>query len=185
MNLVERPRRLWSLEEYHRLVEVLLDKERVELIEGEVLELPAHNPPHSLAVMLLNSLFSETYGATHFVRVQLPLEVAPRSEPEPDFLLVAKGAAFDFRRHPTSGDLVMEVADTSLGYDREVKGKLYAQAQIPEYWILNLNERLLEVYREPQDGLYRVRLLVPEAEQVTSLISHRELTVQAMLPPAG
>jgi Uma2 family endonuclease len=89
-------------------------------------------------------------GAGFLIRTPFPLVLDPDSEPEPD-LAVVIGLPRDYRdNHPTSAELVVEVADTTLVLDREPKGSLYARAGIPEYWILNLVDRLLEVYRDPK-----------------------------------
>ena len=83
------------------------------------------------------------------MRVQLPFDVSPASEPEPDFAIVTREALLTARRHPNRALLIVEVADSSLEYDRHEKARLYAQAGVPEYWIVNLPQRQLEVYRRP------------------------------------
>jgi len=123
--------------------------ERVELIDGEVVPLSAHDKIHSDSVALANNLLVRLYGETHLVRVGLPVQVGEFSEPEPDFSLVRPEHLAEAARHPTEPDLVIEISFTSLAYDRMKKTSLYASAGIPEYWIVNLSERCLERHTEP------------------------------------
>ena len=157
--LVNRVPRLFSVEEYYRLAEagVLGPEERVELIEGEIVPMSPQDPKHSRALSWCNNLFSEHFGRTHLVRVQLPLRIGSHSEPEPDLGLLDKSLAVALEGHPTSLDFVLEVANTSLAYDRKEKLQLYAQARIPEYWIINLRDSLVEIYRDPQGTRYADR----------------------------
>ena len=144
------PRR-WSVDEYNKMAEcgVIGPDERVELIDGEVVPLSAHDKLHSDSVALATNLLVRAFGATHLVRVGLPIQVGDFSEPEPDFAFVRPEQQSSARRHPTSADLVIEVSFTSLAYDRMKKASLYASAGIPEYWIVNLSERCLELHLEP------------------------------------
>ncbi len=120
--------------------------ERVELIEGEIFPMSPHNPPHSNRIERLNTLLVMAFGKTHGVRVQLPLTLNHLSEPEPDFAIVPLQT---WTRHPDRADLVIEVADSSLSFDRNQKASVYAKAGIVEYWILNLKVGRLEVRRDP------------------------------------
>jgi Uma2 family endonuclease len=154
--LLNRSPRLFSVEEYYRLAElgVLKADERVELIGGEIVPMSPHDPKHSNAVAWCTNLFSEHFGRSHLVRVQLPLRIGTHSEPEPDLGLLEKSLASGLVGHPTGLDFVLEVANTSLAYDRCEKLQLYARAQIPEYWIVNLRDQWVEVYRDPQGNGY-------------------------------
>lgn len=137
---------------------------RVELLRGEVYQMSPIGPKHAFTVAQLDERLQETLRGKAVIMVQNPLRLAEDSEPEPD-LLVLKPPISRYRdRHPTPEDvlLLIEVADTSLEFDREVKLPLYAEAGIPEVWLVNLKEDLLEVYREPREGRYRaIRLLSP------------------------
>ncbi len=146
------PRR-WSVDEYNKMAEcgVIGPDERVELIDGEVVPLSAHDKLHSDSVALANNLLVRAYGTTHLVRVGLPIQVGDYSEPEPDFALVRPEQQSQARRHPTVADLVIEVSYTSLAYDRMKKTSLYASAGIPEYWIVNLADRCLERHLDPRE----------------------------------
>ncbi len=123
--------------------------ERLELMDGEVLKMTPQGSVHATAVRLTEDLLRAAFGPGHDVRVQMPLAIDPSSEPEPD-VTVVPGSPRDYRdAHPTSALLVVEIADTTLLYDREQKGSLYGRAGVVEYWIVNLIDRRLEVYRDP------------------------------------
>jgi Uma2 family endonuclease len=128
----------------------LLQDQRVELIEGEVIEMPPQNNPHFLAIGLLQEALRAAFPpAQYWVRPQGPINLGRKSEPEPD-IAVVPGALRDYRDHPTSALLIVEVSDTTLTYDRTRKARLYAQAGIPDYWVLDLVHRQIEVCRSPQ-----------------------------------
>lgn len=150
--MLELSPRRWTVDEYNKMAEVgvIGPHERVELIDGEVLPLSAHDKMHSDSVALANNLLVRAYGQTHLVRVGLPIQVGEYSEPEPDFALVRPEQQGAARRHPTCADLVIEVSFTSLAYDRLKKTSLYASAGVPEYWIVNLVDRCLEQHLQPQ-----------------------------------
>lgn len=151
MALLHARHRLWTRDELYHMVEsgVLSQNERVELIEGEVVLLTPQDKPHADAVTNTNMILTSLFGRTHLIRVQLPLDLCETTQPEPDFAIVPRGALEKAERHPTSADLVVEIASSSLAYDREVKTAVYARAGIREYWILNIPARQLETYREP------------------------------------
>ncbi len=177
----------WTVEEYERLVALgaLTENDRVQLLEGEIVEVSPQNAPHMTAVHLIYEALRSLLPPGFTVRVQGPLTLAPNSEPEPD-VAVVRGSPRDYRdRHPGGGDtvLVVEVADATLFFDRERKGKVYAGAGIPEYWILNLNDRELEVYREPEGREYRVRMVLQEGVAVVPLFRpDARISVGDLLP---
>lgn len=121
---------------------------RVELIEGRLYEMTS-NPPHATAQGLLSAALARVLPAGHHLRVALPLDLGRRSQPEPDAALVV-GTPRDFAgAHPGTALLVVEISDATLRKDRTLKARLYAGAGLPEYWIVNLVERRLEVHRDP------------------------------------
>ena len=126
---------------------ILADGERTELFEGVILTMTPNNPPHANSVSRLTMLLTE-YFRDRVVRVQLPLDVDGDSLPEPDFAIVAENA-LRADAHPREAGLVVEVADSSLIYDRGEKGSLYARSGIQEYWVVNVRDKVLEVYTEP------------------------------------
>ncbi len=149
MGVVQQRR--WTRVEYDRMVAagVFSPGERLELIDGEVVAMTPQGSAHATAVRLVEDALRAAFGAGYDVRVQMPLALDPASEPEPD-VAVVQGRPRDYRdAHPTSAVLAVEVGDTTLVYDREQKASLYARGGVAEYWILNLVDRTLEVYREP------------------------------------
>jgi Uma2 family endonuclease len=143
---------VWTRALYQRLGEVgiLHEDDHVELIEGELIQMAAKKRPHVLAVAVASDTLRDVFRPSFHVQLQDPLGLGDRSEPEPDIAVIA-GRARDYQDHPTTAALVVEVADSTLRYDRNRKGSLYARFGIQEFWIINLQERVLEVYREPAD----------------------------------
>ena len=161
---IQNPKRLISVDEYHRMAEdgLFAQDERVELIEGEIVEKMVIKNPHAAGVRRLDALFHRAVGGRVVIDVQNPVRLGDWSEPEPDVKLLAWRDDYYGSSAPTAQDvlLVVEVADSSVRYDREVKGPLYARQGIREYWLLNLPAGLLEVYRRPgPDGYREVRRL--------------------------
>lgn len=153
MTLNVKPRK-FTVEEYARMGEagVFGWNERVELIEGEIIPVSPQNRRHASRTARLTTWFVTEFGKTHEIRVQLPLTLGSHSEPEPDFALVRFEVADGAPRHPGSADLVLEIADSSLAFDRNEKASLYAKAGIAEYWVLNLVNSRLEVRRGPAEN---------------------------------
>lgn len=143
--------RRWTRDEYQQLADsgVLRPDERVELIAGEIIAVPPQHSRHATGVRLAEDALRALFGVGFDVRAQLPLALGQDSQPEPDVAVVV-GTPRDFSEaHPTSALLVVEVADTTLTFDRETKSSLYAAAGIPEYWIVNLVHRQIEIHRDP------------------------------------
>lgn len=148
--------KLWTREEYDRLVAAgaLHPEARVQLVQGEIVEITPQSAQHATALRRLQKALETVFREGNEVRAQLPLALEEQSEPEPD-IAVVPGSLNDYRaHHPTTALLVVEIADTTLDFDRTRKRAIYAQAQIPEYWIINLVDRLLEVHRNPQGLAY-------------------------------
>lgn len=168
--LLESPR-LLSVEEYHRMIEVGIfdEDEHVELLEGVIVTMTPHSPAHAHCIRWLTSFLARTLGEEYAVGVQLPLTLGQRSEPEPD-LAVVKATAASRDRHPETAVLVVEVARESLRQDRKVKGALYARSGVPEYWIVNLQDRVVEVFSDPDaaTGAYRRTRTVPSGQTLAS-----------------
>lgn len=157
---------LFTVEEFHRLAEVglLHEDERVELIEGELIRMNPIEPGHSGHVNRLNRLFGRLLGDHVLLSIQNPVRLNDRTEPQPDLALLRPRDDDYSRATPTPADvlLLVEVADMSLAYDRDVKGPLYAAAGIREYWLVNLLDGRIEVYRDPGPAGYaRVETLGP------------------------
>lgn len=139
--------------EYDALVsQGLLEESRVELLLGNLVEMTPQGPLHADVVAKLASRLGRALPPQVEVRSHSPLAVSDDSEPEPDVAVVPAGA-YD-RDHPASALLVVEVADSSLKKDRGVKSALYATAGVPEFWLVNLTEKVVEVHRDPVAGRY-------------------------------
>ena len=147
-----------SVEEYHQLGEYNGHGKRTELIRGIIIEKMSKSPRHSTIVSLLYRLLLARLPAGFTVRQEQPLTFVD-SEPEPD-ISVVRGRESDFAdAHPTTAELVIEVAVSSPALDREI-ASLYAEAGVKEYWIVLGRERQVEVYRDPENGRYQETLLV-------------------------
>jgi len=139
--------------EYDKLVALgVFENERVELLEGELVAMSPIGAPHNFAVQALTELLVLALHGRAWVRPQMSLAAHELSEPEPDVAIVPR---VDYHvEQPTQALTVIEVAESSLAYDRGRKLRLYASCGVPEYWIVNLPERCVEVYREPQQSSY-------------------------------
>ena len=149
---------LFTVADYHRMTKVGLFHEdsRVELIKGQLIDMAVISSPHFGMVNRLTRLLFPIVGTRGLVSVQNPVRLDPRSEPQPD-VAILKPRADDYETGaPTPDDvlLLIEVADSSLDFDRNVKAPLYAQSGIAKYWVVNLPERIVEVHREPAGAQY-------------------------------
>jgi Uma2 family endonuclease len=143
--------RKWTRVEYDRLVdaEILGPADRVELVAGDMVVKEPQYSPHATAISLAMTALTTAFGPGWTVRGQLPIALDDESEPEPD-IAVVPGNPRDYRDvHPERAALIVEVAQSRLRFDREQKGSLYARAGIADYWIVNVPDRRLEVYRGP------------------------------------
>lgn len=164
--VVRVARRLFTVEDYHRMREagILSEDDRVELIEGEILEMSPIGSRHAAVVDRLNRLFHRLLGERAIIRIQNPIRLGMYSEPQPDVALLRSREDFYEAEHLGPGDvgLVVEVADRSVEGDRGVKAPLYGRAGILEFWLVDLAAGVVEVYREPGvEGYRSVRRLGP------------------------
>jgi Uma2 family endonuclease len=168
-------RRRWTVAEYHRMGEVglLSEDERVELIEGDIVEMSPIGSQHAGRVNFLVGVLAHRLFGKAVVAPQNPVVLGTHSEPEPDIAVLRWRDDFYEQDHPGPDDvlLIVEVSESTVRFDRRVKAPLYARHGIPEYWLVDLPARCLEIYREPQDGQYR---------QVTE---HRTGTVSPLALP--
>jgi Uma2 family endonuclease len=179
-----RPR-LWSRAEYERLVAagVFGPDDRVELLEGEIIETSPEKSRHAATVDLALDALRRAFGSTHTIRVQHPLAAGDGSEPQPDLAVVPGSARDHVDRHPAFASLVVEVSDTSLAYARGRKARVYAQAGIADYWIVNLVEVVLEVHRDPGADGYRTIVKLRAGETVSPLAAASStVAVSDLLP---
>ncbi len=151
--IVEEPNRFrWTKKEYHYLAELgMFEGKRTEFLEREIIEMPTMKSPRATALELTYDVVRDTFTRDFAVRSQSPIDLSEDFEVVPD-IFVVRGQARDFKdANPTTADLVIEISDTTLSYDRNRKAILYAKFGIKDYWILNLKKRTLEVYRSPAE----------------------------------
>lgn len=165
------PYHRWTVEEYHQMARAgLLDEtDRVELIEGELIDMAPIGSRHAYLVDRLAEAFRRN-GSECLVRVQNPVRLDEYNEPQPDIALVKDKSYME--AHPTGEDvlLIVEVSDSSLEYDRDVKLSLYARHGIPEVWLVDVNARELTLHREPAEGQYRL-IRKPTATEAVSPVA--------------
>lgn len=165
----ESDRRRLSADEFERMAEagILHEDDHVELLDGELYQMAAMNGPHIACVMRLNRAFVRGVGDEALVSPQSSIRLSGYSEPEPDLVLARYRDDFYESGLPEPEDilLIVEVADTSLHYDRRVKLPLYAAAGIPEVWIVDLRRRRVTAYRDPSPEGYRQ--VIPHTRRAT------------------
>jgi Uma2 family endonuclease len=183
----------FTLDEYHKLAELgfFHEEERIELINGELIEMVSKGVAHETCLRNLWKELPTLVGDRATLQSQAPITLPPKSEPEPDFAIVQNRDDNYLSGHPQPADvlLVMEVSDSSLDYDQDVKIPLYAQAGISDYWIFNLFDNYLESYNEPYQnhqgkyGYLNKRIILPN--QVIALPCFPDLTVDLgkIFPP--
>ncbi|MDR5639068.1 Uma2 family endonuclease [Thermosynechococcus sp. JY1334] len=145
----------FTVQDYHRLLELgfLREDDHIELIRGELVRMAAKGTAHESCLRRLLRILPKIVGDRATLQCQSPITIAFDGEPEPDVAIVKNQEDDYASAHPTPADtlLVIEVADSSLEYDRTVKLSLYAEAKIPYYWLFNVSDRTLEVYSEPAE----------------------------------
>jgi len=162
---------IWTRSEYEQLIVSggFKPGARLELVDGEILDMAPQQSLHSTGVRLAEEALRAAFGTGFDVRSQLPLALDDQSEPEPDIAVVV-GVPRDYRdSHPNTALLVVEVADSSLEFDRTRKLAMYARNGIDDYWILNLQVKALEVYRKPQGSEYRESRTLDRSRQIAPL----------------
>ncbi len=151
--------RKFNVNEYHKMAEtgILTPEDRVELIRGEIIPMASIGLKHAACVNRLNQVFYQKLGNQTIVSVQNSIRLDNYSEPQPDIVLLKPRSDFYETQIPQPSDvyLLIEVSDSTLKYDQEVKLPLYAENNISEVWIINLNNKTLEIYRQPQDKKYQ------------------------------
>jgi len=144
-------RRLWTAKELYRLLDLgFFRGQRVQLIEGEILVMSPQKNLHAMGIKLTEDALNAAFGPGYWVRVQMSLDLTPHSVPDPDLAVVAGNIrTHDPSHNPTSALLIVESSVTTLRFDQGRKASLYARCNIADYWILNLVDGRLEVYRNP------------------------------------
>ncbi|MEC4984219.1 MAG: Uma2 family endonuclease [Oscillatoria sp. PMC 1068.18] len=181
--------RLWTVAEYHKMAEVgiLQPDEPVELIAGQIIrKMSPQNSPHAAAITRSDRVLRNLLPQNITIRIQLPLQLNNYSEPEPDLAVVKRDFLDYDDRHPTAAEvyLIIEIADSTLKTDREVKALSYASSGISDYWILDLNNRQLRVFRQPREDGYQSEVILTENNSISPLaFPNLKLTVAEMLRP--
>ncbi len=183
--------RRWKRAEYDRLVALgVFEREPLELLGGQLIVAEPQSAYHASAIRTVDHALRAVLPPGWLVSSQLPVSLDEESEPEPD-VFVVPGRPSDYRdAHPSRPVLVVEVAESSLRFDRLRKGSLYARAGVPDYWIVNLVERVLEIHRDPAPEptapwgwAYRsVATLAPPATVGLMAVSAVEVAVADLLP---
>lgn len=170
---IPHPHHLFTVDEYHRMAEsgILHEDDRVELINGEIIAMAPIGSGHLGHVNRSNRRLSRLFDDRATVSVQNPISLGERTEPEPDIALLNPRDDDYASQTPEARDvlLLVEVADSSLVYDRQTKAPMYARAGIPELWIVNLIDHVIEVYREPSVDGYRTVTVARRGDSVQSL----------------
>ncbi|MEW6130512.1 MAG: Uma2 family endonuclease [Acidobacteriota bacterium] len=180
----------WTVRDYYKMFEAgLFEGMQVELIGGQIIEMSAMGAEQATTVTLAAKALEKGFERIFFVRSQMSLNAGNDAEPQPDIAMV-KGNVRDYKNaHPKTAALIVEVADSSLKFDRTVKGSIYARAGIKDYWIINIKDRRLEIYRKPQEdetqpfgfGYSEIKILT-ESDSIKPLAARKEIKVADLLP---
>ena len=164
-----------TFEERHNLGDLgVFEGRRASLINGQIVEEGMMNPPHAIAMELTTRVITIAFGEGWRIRSQLPLVFDDLNSPQPDFAII-RGSVRGATGHPTTAELVIEIADSSLNYDTTVKAELYATAGIPEYWVIDLEGRNMQVFRDP--------VPLPKGLGATAYQSHTTLAATDTVSP--
>ncbi|NEO85330.1 MAG: Uma2 family endonuclease [Spirulina sp. SIO3F2] len=167
-------RKKFTVGQYHQMIEseILTDRDRVELLQGEIVEMSPVGFKHAACVDRLNDLLARGLGDRAIVRVQSPIQLSNDSEPQPDIAILRRRDDFYGQGHPQPPDIftLIEVSDTTVKYDREKKLPLYAQDGIPEVWIVDLTTQIVERYTAPSQSGY---------QQTQTLTRQQSINLQA------
>ena len=186
---LDPPRKLWTREEYDELASSgVLDQQHLELVEGELINKMGKKRPHVNSLTLLKAWLDTVFGARQ-VNPEAPIDVAPEdnptNEPEPDIIVLNRDLTAFPSANPRPEDLllVVEVADSTLGFDLTTKAALYARAGILEYWVLDVSGRRMIVHRDPQGGRYVSVAAYSSEESVAPLAApNSPLQITDVLP---
>ena len=182
--------RLLTVQEYHRMAEagIFHPEERLELIAGQIIRKSAKGTAHESAITRTERLLRQRLGEQVLLRLQSPIQLDDYSEPEPDIAVVMP-RPLDYDDHhpyPSEVFLLIEIADYSLKYDREVKAIAYAKSGIADYWILDVNQRKLHVYRLPSPDGYQSETILSEDVTISPLaFGATAIALRQLLRPAS
>lgn len=170
---------LWNVYEYHRMIEtgILTSDDQVELLEGQIIQMSPQRPPDAATTQRTANYLSRLLLGQAYIRVQLPITLPPNSEPEPDIAVVRIDMREYFDRHPAADDifLLVEVAKTTL-HDRVNKARIYAIANITEYWVLDIQQRQVYIFRQPGTETYQQEIILNQ-DATISPVAFRDINV--------
>jgi Uma2 family endonuclease len=183
---LELTRHCFTISDYDRMIEagILDEDDRVELIEGEIIEMTPIGHRHAACVKRLNLLLGRTLGADATIGVQDPIQLGDRSEPQPDISALRPSPNFYASAHPTTEDifLLIEVAESSATLNRQVKVPLYARHAVAEVWLVDLDDNSVTVYRDPTPtGYISVRVTRRGETPTMQAFPRREIAVSDIL----
>lgn len=181
---VLRKRRLLTVEDYHRMGEVgILPEKGLELIQGEIIEKNLIGSKHASIVEKVNDLLRKALDGRAMLRVQNPIIIEPYSEPEPDLAVVKYRSDYYINKHPEPEDvfLLIEVADSSIDFDRKIKSSLYAEASIPAYWIIDLENKQIETFSLPEGDVYSQTNILKKGDQIELVSFKKSIKVEDIL----
>jgi Uma2 family endonuclease len=166
-------RKRFTSREYEQIIAagVFAEDDRVELLEGEIVEMSPIGPSHSGCVLRLTELLYKMQSPPWMVRVQDPIHLSEFSEPQPDISVVQRRSDYYANGHPEPEDilLLIEVSESSLAYDRDIKLPLYARAGIPEVWVVALLHQTVDVYRLPGEDGYGEKRMAQRGDVLTAV----------------
>lgn len=173
MNVQPQPMRLrFTVDEYYKMIELglLKDYEKAEIIEGELIDKMLIGEKHSAIVEKLSEILRDKLGKSVSLRNQQPIKFSDYDEPQPDLAILQRRDDFYFYEKPVPKDVLVliEVSDATLKYDRDTKLALYAEAEIPEVWIVNLPNNIIEIRQKPSYGIYQLAKIFKRGEIVKS-----------------
>ncbi len=153
-----RRRHRITAEDYYKMGEVgiFTENDRVELIEGEIIDMTPIGSQHAYLLDKLNRVFTKQAPENTLVRIQNPLRLDNYNEPEPDLALVTNKDYATHHPSPIDTLLVVEIADSSITYDTKVKTPLYSQHNIPEVWLINVSDHIVQIFQQPENGDYQL-----------------------------
>lgn len=186
----ETPLRLWTVEDYHRMVEagILQPDEAVELIAGQIIQkMSPQGTPHATTIRIVSRLLEKRLGEQVLVQTQLPIQLNNFSEPEPDIALIVADELRYLDHHPFPSEvyLIIEIADSTLQRDCQIKALDYGSSGIKDYWVIDINHRCLHVFRKGTEQGYEIEMILQEDETV-SLLAFPDINIRVneMLPPS-
>jgi Uma2 family endonuclease len=181
-------RRLWTREDYYHAADVgiFAPDEKLELIEGEILTMSPVGSQHSVTVLRTFQFLVQAFGKDYHINIQEPITLSDMTEPEPDVIVAIGESGLYEDHHPTPAELrlVVEVSDTTLVFDKTRKAALYNTCGVPEYWIVNLPLRQIEVFRDPRiDSEYQTVIVATENDTISPLHAPlAKIQVAGLLP---